>query len=92
MSWLQAGQATARLLLRATSLQVGASPLSQPLEVPWTRQQLRARLALVAHPQMIFRLGYAHLSGPATSRRPVDDVLEIAVGAAGAVPRAGRRA
>lgn len=92
VSWLQAGQATARLLLRAAAVDLGVSPLTRALEVPWTRQQLRARLALVGHPQMLFRLGYADLSGPAAPRRPVDDVLEIVADASGTVPHAGRRA
>jgi len=75
VSWLQAGAATARLLLRATTLGVAASPLTQVLDLPWTRQRLRTELRLEGHPQMVLRLGYARLDGPQTPRRPVAEVL-----------------
>lgn len=73
-SWLQAGQALSRLLLTATVAGVGASPLSQVLDLPAYRQSLTSSLGLLGHPQMVLRLGY----GPAhatTSRRAVDEVL-----------------
>ncbi len=75
VSWLQAGQATARMLLRATTLDVAASPLTQVLDVPWLRRRLRAELGLVGYPQMLLRLGYAAFDGPHTARRPVEEVL-----------------
>ena len=75
VSWLQAGQATARMLLRATTLDVAAFPLTQVLDLPWTRQRLRAGLGLVGHPQMLLRLGDAGLDGPRTARRPVEELL-----------------
>jgi len=72
--WLEAGQALAALLLRATALGLSASYLNQPVEV----ESLRPRLAEVVggrpYPQLIIRLGY----GPdvrGTPRRPVEDVL-----------------
>jgi hypothetical protein len=74
-SWLEAGQATARMLLRATTLDIATSPLNQVLEVAWTRQRLRAELGLVGHPQLVHRLGYGRLEGPPTPRRPVEEVL-----------------
>jgi nitroreductase len=84
VSWLQAGAATARLLLRATTLGVAASPLTQVLDLPWTRQRLRTELRLEGHPQMVLRLGYARLDGPQTPRRPVAEIL-------GNDPAGGRR-
>jgi hypothetical protein len=75
VSWLQAGQAVARLLLRATALQLAASPLSQVLDLPWTRRRLREELRLTGHPQLVLRLGPAQLAGPLTPRRPVAEVL-----------------
>ncbi len=73
--WLEAGQATARILLRLTAAGAAASPLGQVLDLPWTREQLRLRLGLLGHPQMLLRLGYAPAGGPGTPRRPVEDVL-----------------
>jgi len=72
---LEAGQATARILLRLTAAGAAASPLGQVLDLPWTREQLRLRLGLLGHPQMLLRLGYAPAGGPGTPRRPVEDVL-----------------
>jgi hypothetical protein len=76
-AWLAAGQATARLLLTATSLGVAASPMTQPLEVPETRARLAAELGVVGHPQMVLRLGHAAggEAPPATPRRPVTEIL-----------------
>ena len=74
-SWLQAGQATTRLLLRATALSIAASPLGQVLDLPWTRRRLRVELGLAGHAQLVLRLGHARLDGPRSPRRPVDDVL-----------------
>ncbi|MGY1775612.1 hypothetical protein ACI8AV_07105 [Geodermatophilus sp. SYSU D00804] len=51
-------------------------PNSRALDWPATRAQLRSRLSLVGHPQMLMRLGYP--SGdrsPSTNRRPVAEVL-----------------
>jgi nitroreductase len=84
VSWVQAGAATARLLLRATTLGLVASPLNQVLDLPWTRQRLRAELRLQGHPQMVLRLGYARLDGPRTPRRPMEDILDTE-------PAGGRR-
>lgn len=70
---LRAGQALARVLLRARVHYVWASFLNQPVQC----RELRPALADVvhgAHPQIVLRLGY----GPdvaTTPRRPVEDVL-----------------
>jgi hypothetical protein len=53
---------------------VQASPLGQVLDQPWTRRRLAGELGLVGHPQMVLRLGHA-VPGPATPRRPVEDLL-----------------
>jgi nitroreductase len=75
-AWLAAGQGVGRLLLAATAHGVTASPMTQPLEVPDTRQRLVAQLGVVGHPQMILRLGYpAEPPTPATPRRAVEDIL-----------------
>jgi hypothetical protein len=76
-SWLLAGRALGRVLLRATAAGVVASPLTQALDWPVTRTRLQSRLSLVGHPQMLLRMGYApDAAGKAVSgRRPVADVL-----------------
>jgi len=74
-AWLRAGAALSQLLLACTVEQVSASPLTQVLDVPSTREALRAELGLVGRPQMLLRLGYGR-GGTATPRRPVADVLE----------------
>ncbi|WP_093578410.1 hypothetical protein [Geodermatophilus amargosae] len=75
-AWSTAGRALGRVLLEATAAGLAASPLTQALDWPATRTQLRSRLRLVGYPQMLLRLGYP--SGdrtPSTNRRPVTDVL-----------------
>lgn len=72
--WLVAGQALCAMLLQAEIGGVQTSPLGQVLDRPWTRRRLAGELGLVGHPQMVLRLGHAR-PGPATPRRPVEDVL-----------------
>jgi nitroreductase len=78
-AWLLAGRALGRLLLQATAAGVAASPLTQALDWPATRQRLRSRLSLIGHPQMLLRMGYPpETSTVAVSgRRPVADVLRF---------------
>jgi hypothetical protein len=47
--------------------------MTQPIEVPLTRSQLRSALSWGAHPQMLLRVGRAAPT-PATPRRGVADV------------------
>jgi nitroreductase len=78
-AWLTAGRALGQVLLQATVAGLAASPLTQALDWPATRAQLRSRLSLIGHPQMLLRLGYP--SGdrtPSTNRRPVAEVLTFA--------------
>jgi nitroreductase len=76
-AWLDAGRALGVLLLAATAAGLSASPLTQALDWPATRNQLRSRLHLVGHPQMLLRLGYppAGLAPVVSGRRPVAEVL-----------------
>ena len=74
-AWLRAGSALSQLLLACTVEHVSASPLTQVLDVPSTREALRAELGLIGRPQMLLRLGYGS-GGTGTPRRPVTDVLE----------------
>ena len=73
-SWLEAGRALARLLLTAAEEGISASPMTQVLEIPPTREMLAHQLGLVGHPQILLRLGYGH-GHSSSPRRPVDEVL-----------------
>lgn len=75
--WLSAGQALARVLLRAAAEGVQASFLNQPLHHSGLRGRLRDIIGGSDHPQLILRLGYRAHAEPAT-RRPLAEVLEVA--------------
>jgi hypothetical protein len=76
---LVAGEALSAVLLTATRWGVASDPISQPLEVPATREALRAA---VLHgdrePQVLLRLGWPPIGAdpvPRTGRRPVEDTI-----------------
>ena len=71
---LQAGQAMQRVLLTATVHGLSASFLSQPIEVPRVREDLRRALGGVLVPQTVLRMGYS-TPVPPTPRRPVSELL-----------------
>ncbi|MFC5286738.1 Acg family FMN-binding oxidoreductase [Actinokineospora guangxiensis] len=73
---IQAGQALQRVLLTATSLGLSVSLLSQPIEVPEVRGELRRLLGNRLHPQAIVRVGYG-TPGRATPRRPLSDLVIV---------------
>ncbi|MGY1753376.1 Acg family FMN-binding oxidoreductase [Blastococcus sp. SYSU D01042] len=75
ISWLRAGEALERLLLELTLRGWVASPVTQAIEVPLTRTQLRSALTWDAHPQMLVRIGRAAPT-PAPPHRRRDDVVE----------------
>jgi nitroreductase len=83
-SRLQAGQAMQRVLLTATDEGLAASFLSQVVEQPHTRRDLRTLIGGGLWPQTVLRIGYGS-PVPATPRRPLGDVLVV-----GAPERAGR--
>jgi nitroreductase len=72
---LVAGQALQRVLLTATEQRLGASMLSQAIEVPAARERLRIGVGRGGAPQMVLRIGYGQPGYP-TRRRPVDEVLD----------------
>jgi len=82
---LAAGQAVARVLLRACAAGVAASFFNQPIELNRLCTQLRHILERDGYPQLLFRLGYANETRP-TPRRGVDEILigEAALGEAAA--------
>lgn len=71
---VMAGQALQRVLLTATDEGLTSSMISQPVEVPAARDQLRRSLARRAFPQIALRLGYG-LAGRPAVRRDVTEVL-----------------
>jgi len=69
-----AGQALQRVLLTATDAGLASSMISQPIEVPAARDQLRRSLGRRGTPQMALRIGYGSPGRP-TPRRDVADVI-----------------
>ena len=78
LAQLRAGQAMQRVLLTATVEGLSASFLSQVIEVPATRTQLRELIGGGVWPQAVLRLGYG-TPVRATPRREVDAVVGGAV-------------
>jgi nitroreductase len=76
LAHLQAGQAMQRVLLAATAAGLSASFLSQVVEVPGTRRQLRELIGGGLWPQTVLRLGYGS-PVPPTRRRAIEDVVDI---------------
>jgi hypothetical protein len=74
-SWLAAGSALGRLLLRARTADVWASFLSQPIEQPDLRGEL-AELTGGGFPQLLLRLGRSHHHPRPTPRRSADHAIE----------------
>jgi hypothetical protein len=72
--WLAAGQALARMLLRARAEGVWASFLNQPIEDAELRPRLRGAIGVDGYPQLLFRIGYGPEVRP-TPRRPVEEIL-----------------
>ncbi|WP_306214002.1 Acg family FMN-binding oxidoreductase [Actinoplanes sp. RD1] len=71
---ITAGQALQKVLLTATDAGLSASMISQPIEVPTARDQLRRSLGRSGFPQLTLRIGYG-TPRSATPRRAVTDVL-----------------
>jgi nitroreductase len=72
-SWVASGQALQRILLVATTHNLAATPMSQPLEIPALRE-LVTDTTTGRWAQVILRLGYAPPTTP-TPRRQLTDVL-----------------
>ncbi len=72
--WLSAGQALARVLLRARAEEVWASFMNQPIEVAELRPKLRDILGRKGVLQLLLRLGYGPEVRP-TPRRTPGEVL-----------------
>lgn len=79
VSRLRAGEAISSVLLTATGVGLATCLLTEPLEIPAQRAQIRRRLLdEVAYPQAILRVGWAPTSAekpPETPRRPLTELL-----------------
>src|SRR5215208_4504425 len=72
--WLAAGQALARILLRARAEGVWGSFLNQPIEVSELRPRVRERVGEAGFLQLLLRMGYGQEVRP-TPRRVIEEVL-----------------
>ena len=73
LSWLRAGQALQRILLRAASHWVFARLQTQPLQSASVRAQIRSNMRATGSPQLLLELGVTRTSHP-TARRPASEV------------------
>ncbi|WP_328469631.1 nitroreductase [Actinoplanes sp. NBC_00393] len=71
---VMAGQALQHVLLAVTDAGLACSMISQPIEVPAARDQLRRSLGRTGFPQIALRIGYGRPGNPAP-RREVADVV-----------------
>ncbi|MCV7300820.1 NAD(P)H nitroreductase [Mycobacterium barrassiae] len=79
LSRLRAGEATSVVLLTATALGLASCPITEPLEIPETREAVRTEvLGNESYPQMLLRVGWAPINSdplPATPRRALAEVV-----------------
>lgn len=73
--WIKAGQALARVLLRACANGVYASFLTQPIEVAGLRPWVQELVGMREVPQLMLRMGYGSQGRP-TPRRGIADVID----------------
>jgi len=71
----RAGLALQMVLLTATTQRLATSMLSQPIEVPELREELRRALGDPGRPHMVIRIGYGQPVG-ASARRDIDSVID----------------
>ncbi|CAM2803989.1 NAD(P)H nitroreductase [Mycobacterium intermedium] len=77
---LRAGEATSVVLLTATAKGLACCPITEPLEIPETREAVRADVfGTSGYPQMLLRVGWAPINAdplPSTPRRALAQVVE----------------
>ena len=75
MARLRAGEATSLVLLSATALGLASCPVTEPLEIAETRDEVRAAVfGDTGFPQMLLRVGWAPINAdplPSSPRRPL---------------------
>ena len=76
---LRAGEATSVVLLTATALGLASCPVTEPLEIAETRDEVRSEVFDDNEfPQMLLRVGWAPINAdplPSTPRRPLEDTI-----------------
>jgi hypothetical protein len=83
MSWLRSGEALSAAWLTATTLGVSVVPLSDVVEVTYTRQTLRHLLAGLGCPHLVLRLGIAdtepagYVHTPRLATPPLEASIEL---------------
>jgi nitroreductase len=77
VDWVNAGQALQQILLTAAAYGIAAALHTQPLELDWLRESIRAQLSDGSYPHLVLRFG-AVIQTAASVRRPPDDVLTAA--------------
>lgn len=77
---LRGGEALSALLLKATAAGLVTAPLSDAVEVTWTRQLMRELLAGTGEPYVTVRLGYPQQTEPLppVPRRDPAEVITVA--------------
>ncbi|GAA0578860.1 NAD(P)H nitroreductase [Paractinoplanes ferrugineus] len=81
VEWLRAGEALNALWVAATAHGAGVLPLSSPIEVGYTRLELRRLIGDLGAPYLVLRLGVlneASTKPSGTPRLPVDQVIDEA--------------
>jgi nitroreductase len=75
---LRGGEALSALLLLATAEGLATAPLSEAVEVTWTRHLLTTLLADLGEPYVAVRLGYSRTGEPLPpqARRPAAETIE----------------
>jgi hypothetical protein len=74
LDWLRAGEALEHVFLEIARFGYATSPLTQALEVPVTRAELRRELGMTYYPQFLFRVGKATPTAP-SPRLHLEDLL-----------------
>jgi hypothetical protein len=82
-----AGQALQKVLLTAVTAGLDTSLISQPIEVPAARDQLRRSLGRSGYPQITIRFGYGTPGRPAPRRQVSEVVRDFGPARSGASPR-----
>jgi nitroreductase len=86
LSRLRAGEATSLVLLSATALGLASCPVTEPLEIPKTRDAVQLDVfGISGFPQMLLRVGWAPVNAdplPSTPRRALADVVQWLDGSA----------
>ena len=79
VDWVNAGQALQRILLTASACGAAVALHSQPTELPWLREFIRAKLSDNAYPHLVLRIGMV-IQASISARRHPDEVLFSSTG------------